>query len=199
METKFKRVLLSYNEEGFNNEVENLQKQCDAFNLQIGNARRILRHEDEFTSEQKLSIKENAFQFLNDFLNEIKPFKNADLDFNLEAIGMNEAKGILQEWKTRTNEFRAYEFELNGLNRFEVTEKQIQNAKERNTVYTDSIEQNIRLEVASELAKTLNRFFDLGMISIYNRPTIAKCIQGITIDVNPETSQYHFVIDSKNI
>jgi hypothetical protein len=187
------------NLDGFKNEVEKLQKQCDAFNLQIGNARRILRHEDEFTSEQKLSIKENAFQFLNDFLNEIKPFKNADLDFNLEAIGMNEAKGILQEWKTRTNEFRAYEFELNGLNRFEVTESQIQKAKERNTVYTDSYDKHLKIETGFFLAKNLNEIFDNNMISIYNRPTIAKCIQGINLVQDEITFKYHFVFNPLEI
>lgn len=199
MNEKFKKVFLSFNEERYTSEVEELKKQCEDFNLQIGNLRRVLREEKDFTKEQKIQIKSNAYEFLNQFLENIKPFKNADLDFNLQSMGLQEAKGILHEWKRRTNEFKSYDFELNDKNRFEVPDSQIQSIKERYTVYTTTPEQNVRLELAKELETLLNKAVSINMISVYSRPSIAKSIQGITIGANPEAKDYQFVIDTYNV
>lgn len=199
MTTKFKKQFLSFNEERFENGLRDLNKQCEEINLSISNAERVLRNENGFSIEEKKQIKNNAFEFLNEFLNEIKPFKNADLDFNLEAIGMTEAKGILYDWKNKTNQWKQSKFELNKLGLFEVIESQINELKEESTSYTTSIEQNMRLEEVKELTIRLNRAFDLGMISVYNRPSIANSIQGIKVDLIAEKQAYGFIIDTKNI
>lgn len=200
METKFEKVFLSFNEEGYKSEVENFEKQCEYFNLQIGNLRRVLRNLEDFTKDEKLQIKDNAFEFLSKYIKEnLMTFKNADLDFNLEAIGMTELKGILEEWKRRTNEWKASEMELNKRNRFEITEHQIQSFKERNTKYTATPEQNKRLELAKKLEVILNEAVSMKMISVYNRPSIAKTIQGLSIGVSQESKNYEFVVDAWNV
>jgi hypothetical protein len=198
MKTQFEKVLLSVNYEGYENEKNQLLEDCESFNLEIGLVTRITRISD-FDKDQKLQIKENAFEFLTQYIEGIKPFKNSGLEFNLEAVGMMELLPVLKRWKTTSLQWQSLPFILNKNNRFEVDKNVYKTILNRYKTYTQTPEQNQRLELAKELEKLMNEAVSLNMISIYNRGAIAKLIQGLKIDATPDGKGYQFTVNTKAI
>jgi hypothetical protein len=197
MDTIFKKEFLSFDNERFTSVVETYAKQCADLNKTISETERILKLENGLTADEKKQIIVNGQGFILDYLEPKKPFPNASLEFNLEAMGLNEVNDLLKTWKQNQHLWLDLNLQLDN-NVFVLSETFVNELRESMTLYTKSKEQNSNLKQLKILVSELNKAYEANLITGH-LSNISTHIIGVKTDTNQKTGKLHYVVDPYNV
>ncbi|HTO36541.1 MAG TPA: hypothetical protein VLZ72_09890 [Flavobacterium sp.] len=187
---KTKEVLFA-DEKAITNEKKVIETGFDLLNQAIREAESLLNA--KLSGKQKMEIVENGRTFVQNELRKKYQFKNADDDFNLQAMGVN-PEPLYGFLKTNAIKWQSVDFEAD---KDEIKLSEVQPLIERHTYYLETERQKEALEIAQKLADVLNEANEKGFVT-GNFSEIRKCIS-ILDDANRHDVKPLFFINKEYI
>ena len=199
---EFQKVFLYKNEEGINATINRMEEGKDALNLFILSTERVMR--TKFDNDEKIELKNNAIEFLKETLKKKYPFKEADEQFNLEAMGMSEIQNSYHSYNVNSYKWLSFNYFLNEKGIFELEENEIKNTIETFSFYTENQNQNESLRIAEGLVSLFDEAEELGFLNEYGRQQISNVFDLLTVNVHPVIGSYRimtnkYLLKSKNL
>lgn len=147
----------------------------------------------KLTGVQKLEVIKDGRNFVQNELRKKYQFKNADDDFNLQAMGVN-PEPLYRFLKSNSIKWQSVDFEVK---KDKVVLSEIQPLIERHTYYLENDRQKEALEIAQKLADVLNEANEKGFVTgSFNE--IRKCIN-IIDDANRHDVKPLFFVNKEYI
>jgi hypothetical protein len=201
-EKEFQKVFLYKNEEGINATIKQLEEGKDALNLFILSTERIMR--TKFNNDEKIELKNNGIDFIKETLKQIYPFKEADEQFNLEAMGMSEIQNSYHSYNVNSSKWLNFNYFLNEKGTFELEENEIENIIESFSFYTENQKQNECLRIAEGLVSLFDEADELGLLKELGRQQISNVFDLLKVNVHPIIGEYRimtnkYLLSSKNL
>lgn len=148
---------------------------------------------EKLTGVQKLEVIKDGRSFVQNELRKKYQFKNADDDFNLQAMGVN-PEPLYRFLKTNAIKWQGVHFEAD---KDEIKLSEVQPLIERHTYYLETERQKEALEIAQKLADVLNEANEKGFVT-GSFSEIRKCIS-IIDDANRHDVKPLFFVNKEYI
>lgn len=116
---------------------------------------------EKLTGVQKLEVIKDGRNFVQNELRKKYQFKNADDDFNLQAMGVN-PEPLYRFLESNSIKWQSVDFEVK---KDTVVLSEIQPLIERHTYYLENDRQKEALEIAQKLADVLNEANEKGFVT----------------------------------
>lgn len=149
--------------------------------------------QEKLTGVQKLEVIKDGRNFVQNELRKKYQFKNADDDFNLQAMGVN-PEPLYRFLKTNAIKWQSVHFEAD---KDEIKLSEVQPLIERHTYYLETERQKEALEIAQKLADVLNEANEKGFVT-GSFSEIRKCIS-ILDDANRHDVKPLFFVNKEYI
>lgn len=149
--------------------------------------------QEKLTGVQKLEVIKDGRNFVQNELRKKYQFKNADDDFNLQAMGVN-PEPLYRFLESNSIKWQSVDFEVK---KDKVVLSEIQPLIERHTYYLETERQKEALEIAQKLADILNEANEKGFVT-GNFSEIRKCIS-ILDDANRHDVKPLFFVNKEYI
>lgn len=128
--------------------------------------------QEKLTGVQKLEVIKDGRNFVQNELRKKYQFKNADDDFNLQAMGVN-PEPLYRFLSSNVTKLKNIHFEVK---KNEVVLSKVQPLIERNIFYLTTDKQKDALDVAQKLVDVLNEADEKGLV-FHNFPKIKEVIK----------------------
>lgn len=148
---------------------------------------------EKLTGVQKLEVIKDGRNFVQNELRKKYQFKNADDDFNLQAMGVN-PEPLYRFLKSNSIKWQSVDFEVK---KDKVVLSEVQPLIERHTYYLETERQKEAMELAQKLADVLNEANEKGFVT-GNFSEIRKCIS-ILDDANRHDVKPLFFVNKEYI
>lgn len=156
--------------------IDALIKSADDFTEKINSRFRIVESllEETLPDKELLRLAKEGIPFLNEKLKDSFQFKNASMEFNLEAMGKTqEYEAVRKTLMNSTGFITAYDFEiLKGTTK--LTNKGQKAIVESNTHCTKNEAQNRALKLAERMVKNLNEAMKEGWVGNFDVSDIER-------------------------
>ena len=160
-----KRVILTTNEHAIQEVKARAKKATDMLNQFIEKAE--TEAKVKFSNEEKIQLKENGAEFLNNHFKAKYPFPQLSDKYNLEALEVD-LDGLLKHNKKVL--WQDYKLELNKNGAFELDgePEQLQSCY----TYVETEKQAEALKLAEDISELLNKAADLGYLNNRSLPNV---------------------------
>src|SRR5690554_1289695 len=154
-----KKEILFRDERESSRESQVIKKALELVSQAIEMSEDILK--EKLTGVQKLEVIKDGRNFVQNELRKKYQFKNADDDFNLQAMGVN-PEPLYRFLESNSIKWQSVDFEVK---KDKVVLSEIQPLIERHTYYLETERQKEALEIAQKLADVLNEANEKGFVT----------------------------------